>query len=84
MSEIDFIKELSGKIKAGQETVTYIVKGRWSNRGYKKLLGVKGEQVMEYEDGVLCAFPAKELLEVAIAALPKVTFRKEMENETKR
>lgn len=77
MTETDFIKELSAKVKAGQETVTYIIKGAWSNRGYKKLLGVKGEQVAEYDDGVLCAFPAKELLQAAINALPRMTLRQE-------
>lgn len=73
MNEIDFIKELSAKVKAGQKTVSYVVKGRWSDRGYKKLLGVKGEQVAEYDDGVLCAFPAQELLQAVIDSLLKVT-----------
>lgn len=73
MNEITFIKELSAKVKAGQTTVSYVVKGKWSDRGYKKLLGVKGEQVAEYEDGVLCAFPAQELLQAAINSLPKIT-----------
>ena len=75
MTEKEFIRELSEKVKSGQKTVVYIVKGRWSDRGYKKLLGVKGEQVAEYDDGVLCAFPAQELLRAAISALPKVTLK---------
>jgi len=75
MSEMEFIKSLSDKVKAGQETVSYIVKGKWSDRGYKKLIGVKGEQIAEYDDGILCAFPAKELLQAAINSLPKITMK---------
>ena len=37
MTEVEFIKSLSDKIKSGQTTVTYMVKGKWSNKGYKKL-----------------------------------------------
>ncbi len=73
MITVEFIRELSAKIKAGQPTVSYIVKGNWGNRGYKKLLGVKGEQIAEYEDGVLCVFPAKELFDAVISSLPTVT-----------
>jgi hypothetical protein len=81
MNEIDFIKDLSAKVKSGQKTVTYIVKGKWSNRGYKKLLGVKGEQIAEYDDGVLCVFPAQELLQVAIDSLPKIAIKGSNEKE---
>lgn len=73
MTETELIKDLSAKVKSGQETVAYIIKERWSERGYKKLLGVKGEQVAEYDDGVLCSFPAKELLREAINTLPRMT-----------
>lgn len=76
ITEVDFVKELSEKVKSGQKTVTYIVKGGWSKRGYKKLLGIKGEQIAEFDDGVLCAFPAKELLQAAINSLPKITLKK--------
>lgn len=79
MDEIEFIKSLSEKVKSGQNTVTFIVNGKWSNRGYKKLLGVKGEQVIECDDGVLCAFPAKELLQAAINTLPKITIKGEVD-----
>lgn len=75
MNEVDFIKGLAEKVRSGQTTAAYIVKGKWSSRGYKKLLGVKGEQVAEEEDGVLCAFPAKELLQAAINSLPKITIK---------
>ena len=75
MNKLDFIRELSAKVKAGQKTVSYVVKGKWSDRGYKKLLGVKGEQVAEYDDGVLCAFPAQELLKAAVDSLPKATLK---------
>ena len=81
MTESEFIKELAAKVKAGQTTVTYVINGKWSDRGYKKLLGVKGEQIAEYHDGVLCAFPAKELLDAVINALSKATFRKESAHE---
>ena len=77
MTEAEFIKSLSDKIKSGQTTVTYMVKGKWSNKGYKKLFGIKGEQVAEYENEVLCAFPAKELLQAVIKTLPKVTIKSE-------
>lgn len=78
MNELEFIKNLSEKINAGQTTVTYVVRGRWSNRGYKKILGIKGEQIAEEDDGVLCAFPAKELFDAAVAALPKATIKRKM------
>lgn len=77
MTELEFIKQLSAAIKAGQSSMSYIVKGKWSDRGYKKLLGVKGEQVAEFEDGILCAFPTQELLNAAINALPKVVIKQE-------
>lgn len=73
----EFIKGLSEKKKAGHTTASYIVKGGWSKRGYKKLLGVKGEQIAEYDDGVLCAFPTNELLRAAIDLLPRATLRKD-------
>lgn len=78
MTDIEFIKELSAKIKSGQKTVSYIIKGKWSNRGYKKLFGVKGEQVAEYDDGVLCAFDAEKLLQAVVDSLPHVVIKGEI------
>ena len=75
MNEIEFIKQLSETVKSGREEVTLIVKGKFSNRGYKKLYGVKGEQVVEGDNGVMCVFPAKELLQAVINTLPKVIIR---------
>jgi hypothetical protein len=61
------LEELKVKLqeskRQGSEEVMLLIPGRWSERGYKKLLGVKGEQIQEFEDGVACAFPIKELRE---------------------
>ena len=42
--------------------VSYVVPGKWSNRGYKKYWEVRGEQVCEYAGAVCCSFPVAELI----------------------
>jgi len=32
------------------------VRATWSKRGYQKMLGVKGEQIQELYDGIVCCF----------------------------
>lgn len=70
MTVVEIIRLCKNKIDNGCNTVSFIVPGKWSNRGYKKIGNVKGEQVAEYEDGILCAFNAKDLLFEIVNNLP--------------
>jgi hypothetical protein len=70
MDKVDLIEKCQMSIdRSGKDAqVVLFVHGKWSERGYKKVLGVKGEQVLEDDDGVLCSFPAAELMEALLAA----------------
>ena len=48
--------------KPEQAEVLLVQRGHWGKRDYRTLLGVKGEVVADWEDGIRVMYPAQELL----------------------
>ena len=42
-----------------------MLNGTWGKTNYRYVIGVKGEIVQEYDYGIYCLFPAREMLESA-------------------